>query len=363
MVVGNSRNRRISDSRGDAKHKGAMAPMLSDVFFIDPYNDFITLLTITQVFSSWFAVLPSVPALNAESFSMATMNRNVAQTKEYCSWLVKKLITKEDPKHLHQTLGALSLMSFIYRYVLIEGPGLGFGRNLWIDILTIIVHTLLAFSSQIFHVLKSRILSRPLIIYEEYRLHAMTFTMRGTMVYLFSHLADYLQWGPKSNVLHFGLFILVMAHHVMADYITKHHGSTEHTAVRVTGKTTDLLEKMVQRSYSFYQFLAIASHITLSARLADLGFNTHIAIQSSAFLMTLHRKGVIPWYVHAGVYALCLAASLYHIWLVHPTLYFFGLTFAAFQLRCQLGVNKYVIWALFSLVTSPFTSGLISSHF
>ena len=363
-----NRIRRISESSNNSNKRHAA---ISEVFFIDPYNDFISSITLAQLVNPWFSFREWLPPFffvfaNFDLFSIfslcsfATFDRCVSTVKTGFSFAVKKLITKEDPKHIHQVLGSLSLISFVYRYVFASGPGLGFGKYVWLDIITVIVHTLLAFSSIIFHVLHSRIISRPLIIYEEYRLHAMTFTMRGTSVYLFSQLYSYLQIGPDSNLLHFLLLALVMAHHLVADMITKKHGSTQHTAVRVTGKDTEIYLKIPQLGYSYYQFLAIASHITICDSLANMGYNTHIAIQSSAFLMTLHRKGLIEWYVHGGVYSICLLASIYHIWIAHPSLYFFGLTAFAFALRCRFSINKYIIWFLFSIVTSPFLSEYVS---
>ena len=50
--------------------------------------------------------------------------------------------------------------------------------------------------------------------------------------------------------------------------------------------------------YSYYQFLAVASHILPNARLADLAYNAIIAIASSAFMMTLYRKRIIRGMSH-----------------------------------------------------------------
>jgi hypothetical protein len=110
---------------------------------------------------------------------------------------------------------------------------LGFGINghwTWFDIVTIVLHLALSFSSIIFHVLRHRILSKPLIIYEEYRLHAMVFTARCASVWAFAvfvrpTLTQAMSSVPASspykvladNVVHALLFVLVMAHHVLAD--------------------------------------------------------------------------------------------------------------------------------------------------
>ena len=81
--------------------------------------------------------------------------------------VVQRLFTPEDPKHLHKTLGVLALVSFWYRYYYIETPdgGLGFLPTVnWIDSTTILLHLALSLSSAIFHVLRHRLLGRPLIV-------------------------------------------------------------------------------------------------------------------------------------------------------------------------------------------------------
>jgi hypothetical protein len=124
-----------------------------------------------------------------------------------------------------------------------------------------------------------------------------------------------------------------------------------------------------QRFYSFYQFMAVASHIWGCERLADQGFNTLIAIQSSAFLMTLFRKNIIPGIVHAALYTSCLILSEYHMYLAHQAhiAVFVGLVLLAFLARSQLGVDKYIIWFCFSFCVSPFFTQhvfpLVSSSF
>lgn len=104
-------------------------------------------------------------------------------------FLIKKLFTKEDPIYLHKTFGFLSLLSFIYRYFYVfpKYGNLGF-EGTWFDYLTLAVHMTLSCSSIIFHVLPQRLLKRPLVIYEEYRLHAIIFTMSSVSAALFAKL-------------------------------------------------------------------------------------------------------------------------------------------------------------------------------
>jgi hypothetical protein len=90
------------------------------------------------------------------------------------NFVITKLFTKEDPVYLHKILGLLALISFYYRYALLRVPGGGLGFGVanwtWFDAITIGLHLALSFSSIIFHVLRHRILTKPLIIYEEVQL-------------------------------------------------------------------------------------------------------------------------------------------------------------------------------------------------
>jgi len=82
------------------------------------------------------------------------------------------------------------------------------------------LHCCLSFSSMIFHVLPIRLIKRPLVIWNEYRLHAIVFSVRSLSVYIVGHC-----W-PFENANYNGLFnlALVFAHHLVVDEITKRYG-------------------------------------------------------------------------------------------------------------------------------------------
>jgi hypothetical protein len=270
---------------------------------------------------------------------------------------IKKLATHEDPYHVHKTLGILSLCSFFYRYgycYLTTGT-LGFSGDVndVFDWATMGVHLLLAFSSKIFRVPKKRLEDKPLVIYEEYRQHAMVFTLRCVSVYCCAVLG-YKQWLDQFC----GIAYIVAMHHLLADDVTRRHGSGV-TAVRanVERAAPSPFYKKVGMLYSFYQFLAIASHILPTkgpndvSVLCECAYNAIIAIASSAFMMTLYRKRIIRALAHMFIYSGCLVLSAFHIcrhigW--HGTF----LCTMAFMLRVNLPraySNKYAIWALFML--------------
>mmetsp|Transcript_22745 Transcript_22745/g.37959 ORF Transcript_22745/g.37959 Transcript_22745/m.37959 type:complete len:405 (+) Transcript_22745:60-1274(+) len=265
---------------------------------------------------------------------------------------VQKLITREDNYHIHKALGILSVISFFYRYGYVylnkgtlgfDGPDASSNFNIILDWVTMSIHTLLALSSIIFRVPRKRISTKPMVIYEEYRQHAMVFTMRCFSVFAVCMLFQESQrWLTP---------VVVMAHHLLADRITSIHGTPGNTAVRATSGSMKLSNFYmgVAKLYSLYQFLAIASHILPNERMGDMAYNSIIAIQSSAFMMTLYRKRIIRGRTHMVVYAGCLVLSAFHIvrslgWAMT------GLTVAAFFIRIQLPrafSNKYAVWLAF----------------
>lgn len=286
---------------------------------------------------------------------------------------VKKLATREDPYHVHKTLGILSVLNFIYRYAYVYNTqgNLGYDgqdpnrdyRMIALDWATMIVHTMLALSSIQFRVPKFRINNKPMVIYEEYRQHAMVFTTRCFSVFVLAYLF------PQAPV--YVAPIVVMGHHLLADRITSIWGTPGNTAVRATGDSMNLSSfyKAVAQLYSLYQFLAIGSHIIPNGRLADMAFNAIIAIQSSAFMMTLYRKRIIRGTTHMIIYASCLVISAFHIVKV------IGLTntlavIVTFLVRTKIPrsiSSKYFIWFLFlvGLNREYFTRvvNIISPHF
>jgi len=242
-----------------------------------------------------------------------------------------KLLTKEDRFHLHKTLGLLSIVSFIHHYgrFLLTGS---FGH---VHPSTMGIHVCLSLTSLFFRVPKRRIRKLPTTIWEEYRLHAIVFTCRGLCVYLTSGL----MWRACA----------VLLVHVCADVVTAYHGECGNTTVRGDSHRPprSLVVRVLIRMYSFYQVLALGSHL-IAGDGRGLGYNTMIGIQSSAFCMTLHRKGLIRWQTHALVYSLCILLSSAYILCEMP--WILPGVCVVYVLRTVIGMNKYVLWSLYTIL-------------
>ena len=90
----------------------------------------------------------------------------------------------------------------------------------------------------------------------------------------------------------------------------------------------------------------------------DLGYNTLIAIQSSAFLMTLVRKGLVRWYTHAFWYSVALVLSWMYMYKAY-SLYFWAKFAFCFHLRINMRMGKYKMWALHAFLALPFVEKFI----
>lgn len=266
------------------------------------------------------------------------------ETNETKNIVVKKLFTAEDQYNIHKLFGAFALFSFGYRYfyMLSTYGNLGFDGSTF-DIMTLFCHFALSSSSLLFHVLDRRIVERPLIIYEEYRLHAILFTSTAISVSMFGIYADqYIEQQYKK----FALIGLIFSLRGLVDLVTYVYGTAGVTAVR---NNNDGQYKYIRLFYSFYQICALGSFIIVNPNLNNLGFNTLIAIQSSTFLMTLKRKSLIRWKTHMFWYSLSLVLSYYVMYLsMEPT--FFLQMLVVFFFRVQFNMNKYLLWSSYAAV-------------
>jgi small basic protein len=247
--------------------------------------------------------------------------------------MAASLFTHEDSYHIHKTLGAISLLHFLYRYgsFFLYGT-FGFGDG-WLTAACLGCHQLLSTSSFIFKVIKHRMLKNPLIIYKEYQLHAILFTTRATLPYLLY----------KMDAMYYYTHGILLCH-MFVDVVTLNYGTPGVTAVRVRGNTKRVEIRALRYFFSFYQVVALASLLGGKDSVA-MGFNTLGAIQSSAFLMTLRRKNIVGWTTYAFWYSVALLASyayIYHIygWRIYiAALLVFG--------GRILKINKYLLWTGF----------------
>ena len=201
-----------------------------------------------------------------------------------------KLATKEDPYHIHKTLGVICLANYGYRYYLLFTRGdMDLDNNL--AAVLVIIHVALSCTSLIFHIPAVRNKNAPMI-YPEYRLHSILFATRSCVCF-------FLTWYRFSIVYKFATCYLTM---LFADYVTAIHDNPE------CPKTTTMRDMPFDRRIreeDQRQITLMQSSQQIGATLYMLGnletcFSPMFAIQLSAFLMTLVRKNIIDstaWHI------------------------------------------------------------------
>ena len=149
-------------------------------------------------------------------------------------------------------------------------------------------------------------------------------------------------------------FCLIFAHHLVVDEITRRYGPEDKTQTTVRVQENNKRAPwQVLRFFAFYQFSALGSTLLPNARLPDLAYNQLIAIQSSAFLMTLFRKGLVRWYSHLFWYSVALILSFNYMRIAIPGYFFWCKILICFLIRIKGGMDKYAIWMGYILWSIP----------
>jgi hypothetical protein len=257
-----------------------------------------------------------------------------------------KLITKEDPIHLHKILGAVAFINCMYRYYLLLVYGSMF-INTSTDIALVGVHGILSVSSLIFHIPAKRHARLPMI-YPEFRLHSIVFALRSVFCCFIEYFITY----EYKLYLKMATCIGTM---LVADQITRicaQPGDTTMRAMPFSETTDDKSKQLITRFHSTQQVTA-----TLAMMFnVDSAFAPMFAIQFAAFLMTLVRKNIIKpntwhllysWSLMINGFILFSISTSQAILLTSCNYLF---TFLRFKRR----MNKYVCWSIVFIYMSIF---------
>jgi hypothetical protein len=132
----------------------------------------------------------------------------------------KQMITKEDPSHVHKTLGILVLISYIYRLSQCTfGNDLGFADKPNWTIPTVLLHLALNLSSFEFQIPKQRI-KGGYRIWPEYRAHSLVFLFRSLAMMTLFWIEK--EWNIPEN--HVWNLVIVVATMAAADYASILYG-------------------------------------------------------------------------------------------------------------------------------------------
>ena len=230
------------------------------------------------------------------------------------------LFTNHDKYHLHKVLGFGCLFNFFLRiYWLVVYGSMYIYADTLTSLFIPVAHLTLSMSSLIFHVPQTRLNSK-IIIWKELQLHNMVFTSRSATIMLYSVLcsrmnaASYAASAASAYsyyLYQLGKFALVIAHHLLADYITARYNTNDKTTTRDINweNISERTKAFMKQYYAVCQILAINALILTDnepygSGTVESAFLIMFPIQLSTFLMTLVRKSIISnisWHIFYGL--------------------------------------------------------------
>ena len=277
------------------------------------------------------------------------------------------LFTNHDRFHLHKVLGFGCLFNFFLRiYWLVVYGSMYIHADSLTSLLIPVAHLTLSLSSLIFHVPQTRLNSK-IIIWKELQLHNIVFTSRSATIMLYSLLCSRSSEASTASTAsaatdanHYsylyqtGKFALVVAHHLLADYITAKYNTNDKTTTRdINWENISVNTKAIMKQYyAVCQILAINALLLTDnepygSGVVESAFLVMFPIQLSTFLMTLVRKSIISnitWHIFYGI------SLLSPFFIITNTIQKNNLEVAKVYLpilyivfRLQYGMNKYYL--------------------
>ena len=254
-----------------------------------------------------------------------------------------KLVTKEDPLHIHKLFGIICLANYGYRYyLLIQNGSMDLDNHTATTL--VLCHATLSCSSILFHIPSIRNKSAPMI-YPEYRLHSIIFVMRSVICF-------FLTYYDCSILYKFGACYLTM---IMADIVTaRYRSDNQNTTMRDMPFDPRIKEDEQRKIILMQSSQQIGATLYMFGNL-DSCFSPMFAIQLAAFLMTLVRKNIIDsnmWHLIYNVSLWMNAFCFYSIpvgyLFIEPILFhiFYYWRFSVDKDSNQFVGNKYVGWTI-----------------
>jgi hypothetical protein len=254
-----------------------------------------------------------------------------------------KLITKEDPIHLHKLLGAFALANYMYRYYLLFFYGSMF-LNTPLDLGMVAIHGCLSLSSLIFHIPRKRHAKLPMI-YPEFRLHSIVFGMRSV-------ICCFVDFYGGTYKLYFKIGVC-FATMMIADLITKQYAEPGDTTMRSMPYSETTPDSDIQTITQFHSIQQMSATMYMLLNV-DAAFSPLFAIQFAAFLMTMVRKSIIrpnTWHLLYS-WALMINVFILNTLQLSVVANIFIGTQGFIILRMKYRMNKYIAWSLIFIIIS-----------
>jgi hypothetical protein len=254
---------------------------------------------------------------------------------------IPKLITKEDPIHIHKILGVYTLWHMIYRYYnLFTYRDMFFDTNK--DILLITLQGMLSISSLFFHIPVVRNRISPMIN-PQIRTQSIIFSLRSLFACFSFHILQH----KYAMITNFVICFLTM---FSADLSDKYYTNNMKLIrdMPFDKETSDDTKKYIRL---FHSTIQLSATLALCTNISS-AYITLVVIQLAPFFGTLVRKNIINANTWHFIYAIILKVSSYLVITFTPgLLIIYTLMFKFVQtLRFGYSINKYICWSIiFSL--------------
>lgn len=212
----------------------------------------------------------------------------------------QQLITKEDPMHIHKTLGVLCLISIIFRLIQIGPSDMGFATSPSLTMPTVFLHLLLNITSFLFTI-PSRRISSGYRIWPEYRLHSLVFLCRSLAVMVVYWYEQTFHKEPNYDA-NLAIIIVGLVAADLSSYSQRQYSSR-------SIRELDTAE-WVKFLFSVAQFCGTANILIGIRYRYSFHMMSVIVVQCNAFLMTVRRKNLAGQTLLVSLYGFLLISSL-----------------------------------------------------
>ena len=272
-----------------------------------------------------------------------------AQTAVVGTSKLRKLVTREDPYHVHKVLGFIALLNYGYMMVdLIYGGCRGVFVLRKIDssfFILLFLHACLSLSSLQFKVPIQTSYST-ITINAQYRGHSILFVFRHISLILVLCFTRGIVTDLATTFI--GLFSMYSA-----DFVSRKLGTPKKGLISSWSfwDSCNLRIRDCLLSLYSYSQLTVTYILITGKSSVELNMYALFVLQITAFMLTLSKKGILSTYQFHSIYAswFILLPILYsRCAYVRGVDLIFG--FITWILRTKLNVNKFFLWTTVSIL-------------
>jgi hypothetical protein len=250
-----------------------------------------------------------------------------------------KLVSKEDPNHIHKIIGFICFVNFIYQFFHTIFYGCT-SMNSNSGLFLMFIHSLLSVSSMIFHIPLIRNKNAPMI-YPEFRLHSIIFALRSVICFYFSYYNVALIYKILT------CYLTMVCADIVSYKIPSKISNNKTTTMRDMPFDKNIDENKRKQISRFHSGMQVSATLYMLGNVHAIFFTLY-PIQLSAFLMTLVRKNIITTNMWHRIYSFLLIINIlcFNKLDISYVIIEIILFFSFIKLRFDYNVNKYISWTI-----------------